>query len=56
MVPGPKNIRLASTRARAFSALALAWWNTLPSEIRVLRELNQFRRPCKTELFRQAYS
>ena len=28
-VPGPKDIKLASTRARAFSALAPAWWNAL---------------------------
>ena len=54
-VPGPKEVRLASTRARAFSALALAWWNSLPFEIRALRELNQFCRACKTELFHQAY-
>ena len=54
-VPGPKDIKLASTRARAFSALAPAWWNALPSDIRALRELNQFRRACKTELFCQAY-
>ena len=46
---------MASTRARAFSALAPAWWNALPSDIRALRELNQFRRACKTELFRRAY-
>ena len=54
-VPGPKKIKLASTRARAFSALAPAWWNALPSEIRARWELSQFRRACKTELFRQAY-
>ena len=54
-IPSPKDIKLASTRARAFSALALAWWNALPNNIRALRELNQFRRACKTELFRQAY-
>ena len=39
-VPGPKEIKLASTRARAFSA----WCNALPSEIRALRELSHFRR------------
>ena len=51
-------MKLASTRARVFSALALAWWNALPLEIRAIRalqELNQFHRACKTELFRQAY-
>ena len=46
---------LASTRARAFSALALAWWTALPNGIRALRELDQFRRACKMELFCQAY-
>ena len=54
-IPGPKDIKLASTRAKVFSAVAPAWWNGLPSDIRALRELNQFRRACKTELFRQAY-
>ena len=29
--------------------------NVLPYEIRALRELNQFCRACKTELFHQAY-
>ena len=45
-VPGPKEIKLASTRAR---------WNALTGEMRALRELNQFRSACKTERFRQAY-
>ena len=52
-VPSPKDIKLAS--ARAFSALAPAWSNALPSHTRALRDLNQFRRACKTELFRRAY-
>uniref|UniRef100_A0A670HZ87 Reverse transcriptase domain-containing protein n=1 Tax=Podarcis muralis TaxID=64176 RepID=A0A670HZ87_PODMU len=30
VVPGPKEVRLASTRARVFSTLAPAWWNALP--------------------------
>ena len=54
-VPSAKEVKLASTRARAFSALAPAWWNALQYEIRALRELNQFHRACKMELFRQAY-
>ena len=53
--PGLEEIKLASNRARAFSALALAWWNALPSDIRALWELNQFLRACKTELFCQAF-
>ena len=55
-IPSPKEIKQASTRARAFSALTPAWWNALPSDIRALWELNQFLRACKTELFCQAYS
>ena len=43
-VPGHKEIKVA-----------LTWWNSLPSEIRALKELNQFLRACKIELFRQAY-
>ena len=54
-IPGPKEVRLASTRARAFLALAPAWWNELPEDIRALTEIAKFRRACKTELFCQAY-
>ncbi|CAI5764971.1 Hypothetical predicted protein [Podarcis lilfordi] len=54
-VPGSKEVRLASTRARAFSALAPAWWNALSLETRVLRDLISFRRACKTELFCLAF-
>lgn len=32
VVPFPKDIQLASTMARAFSTLALAWWNMLPQD------------------------
>ena len=53
-IPGPKDIKLASTRTRAFSALAPAWWNALPNDIRALRVLDQLYRACKTELFHQA--
>ena len=55
-IPSHQDIRLAPTRARAFSALAPAWWNELPSEIRALKELSQFRRACKTALSRQAFN
>ncbi|XP_053224999.1 uncharacterized protein LOC128403884 [Podarcis raffonei] len=55
VVPGPKEVRLASTRARAFSTLAPAWWNALPHETRALQDLISFRRACKTELFRLAF-
>ena len=54
-IPGPKEVRLASTRARVFSALAPAWWNELPEDIRARTEIAKFRRACKTELFRQVY-
>lgn len=37
MVFGLKDIWLALTRVRAFSALALAWWNELQLEIRACR-------------------
>ena len=50
--PGPKEERLASTRT--FLVLAPAWWNTLPEDIRALRDLSQFHRACKAGLFRQA--
>uniref|UniRef100_A0A670J3E4 serine--tRNA ligase n=1 Tax=Podarcis muralis TaxID=64176 RepID=A0A670J3E4_PODMU len=48
----PKEVRLASTRGRAFSTLAPAWWNVLSHETRALQDLISFRRACKTELFR----
>ncbi|XP_077781511.1 uncharacterized protein LOC144327186 [Podarcis muralis] len=54
-VPGHREVRLASTRARAFLALAPIWWNTLSQETRALRDLTSFRRACKTELFHQAF-
>ena len=31
-IPSHQDIHLASTRARAFLALAPAWWNELPSK------------------------
>ena len=55
VVPGPKEARLASTRARAFSVLAPAWWNALSMETRAQRDILSFHRACKTELFRQAF-
>uniref|UniRef100_A0A670HMY5 Small ribosomal subunit protein uS7 domain-containing protein n=1 Tax=Podarcis muralis TaxID=64176 RepID=A0A670HMY5_PODMU len=54
-VPGPKEVRLTSTSARAFSTLAPAWWNALSLETRALRDLISFRRACKTELFHLAF-
>ena len=53
-IPGPKDIKLTSTRARAFLALAPAWWNELPIEIQALTKLLKFRKACKTVLFHQA--
>ena len=55
VVPSPHEVRLVSTRARAFLVLAPTWWNELPEELRALTELSQFRRVCKTELFRLVY-
>uniref|UniRef100_A0A670IWM0 Reverse transcriptase domain-containing protein n=1 Tax=Podarcis muralis TaxID=64176 RepID=A0A670IWM0_PODMU len=55
VVPGPKEVRLASTKARAFSTLAPACWNTLPRETRALHDLISFRRACKTQLFHLAF-
>ena len=55
VVPGPREARLASTRARAFSVLAPTWWNELPEDLRALTELSQFCRACKMELFRWVY-
>uniref|UniRef100_A0A670I2H7 Reverse transcriptase domain-containing protein n=1 Tax=Podarcis muralis TaxID=64176 RepID=A0A670I2H7_PODMU len=54
-VPGLREVRLASTRARAFSAAAPIWWNALSQETKALRDLTSFRRACKTELFHQAF-
>ena len=56
VILGPKEVCLVSTQASTFSVLAPTWWNQLPYDIRVLRDLLQFRRACKTELFRQAFS
>ena len=55
-VPGPKEARLSSTRARAFSVLAPTWWNALSHETRALRDLTSFHRACKTELFHLAFN
>ena len=55
-IPNHQDIRLVSTRKRAFSALAPTWWNELPSEIRALTELSQFRKACKMTFFRQAFN
>ena len=49
VVPGPREVRLDSTRARAFSVET--WWNELPEELWALTELSQFHRACKIELF-----
>lgn len=45
---------MSSTRIRAFSALALTWWNTLSVKIWTLWNLMQFCRACKLEVFSQA--
>ena len=55
-IPNHQAIRLASTRKRAFSALAPSWWNELPAQTRAMTELSQFRRACKTMLFHQAFN
>uniref|UniRef100_A0A803SMB9 Reverse transcriptase domain-containing protein n=1 Tax=Anolis carolinensis TaxID=28377 RepID=A0A803SMB9_ANOCA len=54
-VPSFKTLRLTATRRRAFSVVAPSLWNTLPPEVRALRDLLAFRRACKTHLFRQAF-
>ena len=54
-IPNYQAIRLTSTRKKAFSALAPSWWNELPTEIREMTELSQFRKACKMTLFRQAF-
>ena len=54
-IPNHQAIHLASTRKRAFSGLYPSWWNELPTEIRAMTELSQFRRACKTMLFHQAF-
>uniref|UniRef100_A0A670J1P8 Reverse transcriptase domain-containing protein n=1 Tax=Podarcis muralis TaxID=64176 RepID=A0A670J1P8_PODMU len=54
-IPGHREVRLASTRARAFSAAAPIWWNALSQETRALQDLTSYRRACKTELFHQAF-
>lgn len=53
---GPKNIWLASTRAKAFLTVNPTWWNELPIEIRALEDILQFHKACKTELFNQDFS
>lgn len=55
VVPGPKDIWLASTRAMALSALGLAWWNSLSLGIRALWDLIAFCRASKMEPFHQAF-
>ena len=55
VIPGPKDVRLTSTRARTFLALAPTWWNELPVEIWALAELSKFYRAYKMALFHQAY-
>lgn len=46
-----KDFYSASTGARVFLALALAWWNHLPNDIWMLQDLMQFCRACETETF-----
>ena len=55
-IPNHQVIRLTSTRKKVFSTVAPTWWNELPSEIRALSELSQFRKACKTILFCQAFN
>ncbi|XP_062824300.1 uncharacterized protein LOC134295487 [Anolis carolinensis] len=54
-VPSFKTLRLTATRRRAFTSVAPSLWNTLPPEVRALRDLSVFHRACKTYLFRQAF-
>lgn len=54
-IPGPKDACLASTRARAFPPLALAWCNQLPLEFQSLWDFSLFCRDCKMELFHKAF-
>ena len=55
-IPNHQDIRLTSTRKKAFSTLGPTWWNELPLEIRALTELSQFHKACKMTLFRQAFN
>lgn len=55
VAPSRKDIWLALTRARAFFALVLTWWNELPLKIRSLWDILQFFRACKMELNYQAF-
>lgn len=42
-----RHIRQSSTRTRVFFALSLAWWNILPDNTQVLRDLSLFFRAWK---------
>lgn len=53
--PWPMGHLLILDQGQVFSVPALAWWNMLPVENWALRDLLQFLRTCKIELFRQAF-
>ena len=54
-VPSPREAKLQGTRQRAFSVVAPALWNALPSGIREINNYLSFRKYLKADLFREVF-
>uniref|UniRef100_A0A670IW23 Reverse transcriptase domain-containing protein n=1 Tax=Podarcis muralis TaxID=64176 RepID=A0A670IW23_PODMU len=55
-VPSLREAKLQGTRQRAFSVVAPALWNALPSDVKTINNYLTFRRHLKAALFREAFN
>ena len=54
VVPSLQEVRLQGIRQRAFSAVVPALWNTLPPDVKEIKNYKTFRRHLKAALFMEA--
>ena len=54
-VPSLREAKLQGTRQRAFSVVAPALWNALPSEVKGINNYLTFRKYLKAALFREVF-
>ena len=55
-VPSLREAKLQGTRQRAFSVVAPALWNALPSQVREINNYLTFRKNLKAALFREVFN
>ncbi|XP_029448463.1 nebulin-like [Rhinatrema bivittatum] len=55
-IPSVRSTSLALTRKRAFSVFGPSLWNSIPDQIRMTPNRNEFKKIIKTFLFNDAYN